>query len=171
MHRTYVEVPFIEDSHPNIYSDEWQSEIARGAFSVRGARLGLQAGAMRIGLTVYELDRGKRNVPYHAHLGVEEMLIVIRGRPTLRSPSGEKDLEEGAVIVFPPGRDGAHQLINRSDKLVRYLMLSSKSPADLIEYPDSGKISAQAGEFGTEGAIAYMLFTKDEAGYFEGEPD
>jgi hypothetical protein len=50
-------------------------------------------------------------------------------------------------------------------------MLSSKAPADLIEYPDSGKISAQGGEWGTEDAVAYMLSTAEQLGYFEGEPE
>ena len=51
------------------------------------------------------------------------------------------------------------------------LVLSSKALADVIEYPDSGKISAQGGEWGTPEAIAYMLATEPELGYFEGEPE
>jgi uncharacterized cupin superfamily protein len=54
---------------------------------------------------------------------------------------------------------------------VRFLMLSSKASADLIEYPDSGKISAQGGEWGSSEAVAYMLATEPQLGYFEGEPD
>jgi len=46
----------IEDPHPNIFSEEWQGEMAQGSFGVRGSRLGRQAGATRIGLAVYELD-------------------------------------------------------------------------------------------------------------------
>ena len=77
--------------------------------------------------------------------------------PTLRTPEGERELAEGEMVAFPPGREGAHQLINRGGKAVRFLMLSSKAGADLIEYPDSGKISAQGGEWGTPDAVAYML--------------
>jgi uncharacterized cupin superfamily protein len=160
-----------DDARPNIYSDEWQREIEHGDFAVRGARLGVPAGAGRIGLTVYELEPGKKNMPYHAHFGVEELVVVLRGTPTLRTPEGERELAEGEVTVFPAGRAGAHQLINRGDSAVRFLMLSSKASADLIEYPDSGKISAQGGEFGAPDAVAYMLATEPELGYFEGEPD
>ncbi len=78
---------------------------------------------------------------------------------------------EGEVVAFAPGRDGAHELINRGEAPARFLMLSSKALADVIEYPDSGKVSAQGGEWGTPEAIAYMLPTEPEMGYFEGEPE
>ncbi|HEX3734078.1 MAG TPA: cupin domain-containing protein [Solirubrobacterales bacterium] len=160
-----------DEARPNVYGEEWQREIEHGSFAVRGSRLGLAAGAGRIGLTVYELEPGKKNMPYHAHFGVEEMVVVLRGTPTLRTPEGERELAEGEVVAFPPGRAGAHQLINRGDSTARFLMLSSKAGADLIEYPDSGKISAQGGEWGSSEAVAYMLATGPELGYFDGEPD
>jgi hypothetical protein len=50
-------------------------------------------------------------------------------------------------------------------------MISSKASADVVEYPDSGKISAQSGEWGAPDAIAYRLAIEPELGYFEGEPD
>jgi hypothetical protein len=40
-----------------------------------------------------------------------------------------------------------------------------------MEFPDSGKVSAEGGEWGSPDAIAYMLATEPELGYFEGEPD
>ncbi|HKA67019.1 MAG TPA: cupin domain-containing protein [Solirubrobacterales bacterium] len=160
-----------EQAAANVYSEDWQREIEHGGFAVRGTRLGAIAGASRIGITVYELPPGKKNVPYHAHFGVEEAIVVLKGAPTLRTPEGERELAEGEVAVFPPGRSGAHQLINRGDSPARFLMLSSKASADLIEYPDSGKVSAQGGEWGTPDAVAYMLPTEPELGYFDGESD
>jgi uncharacterized cupin superfamily protein len=160
-----------DENRPNVFGDEWQRTMEQGSFGVRGTRVGAQAGAARVGLTVYELDPGKKNLPYHAHFGIEEVVVVLRGTPTLRSPEGERLLAEGEVVACPPGRAGAHQLINRSDSIVRYLMISSKALADLIEYPDSGKISAQGGEWGTPDAVAYMLSTAEQLEYFEGEPD
>jgi uncharacterized cupin superfamily protein len=160
-----------DKSRPNLYTDRWQREIEHGSFGVRGTRLGAQAGAERVGLTVYELDPGKKNLPYHAHFGIEEVIVVLRGTPTLRSPEGERILDEGEVVVCPPGREGAHQLINGGDSVVRYLMVSSKATADLIEYPDSGKVSAQGGDLGAPGSAAYMLATEPQMEYFEGEPE
>ncbi len=120
---------------------------------------------------MFELDPGARNLPYHAHHGIEEVIVVLAGRPTLRSPAGERELATGEVVCCPAGREGAHQLINRTAAAVRFLVVSSRSPVDLIEYPDSGKISAQAGEQGTPAWIAFMLAAEPQLGYFEGEPE
>jgi uncharacterized cupin superfamily protein len=155
----------------NVYTTDWQRTLDQGSYGVRAAPVGTQAGATQVGVSVYELDPGKRNLPYHAHFGVEEIVVVLRGTPTLRTPEGERELAEGEVVACPPGRAGAHQLINRSDGVVRFLMLSSKNSADLIEYPDSGKISAQAGKWGTPDAVAYMLPMEPQLGYFDGEPE
>ena len=160
-----------EEARPNIYTEERQRTMEQGGFAVRGSRVGGQAGATQVGVTVYELDPGKRNLPYHAHFGIEEVIVVLRGTPTLRSPEGERELAEGEVVACPRGRDGAHQLINRSEETARFLVLSSKAAADVIEYPDSGKVSAQGGEWGTPDAIAYMLPIASEVDYFEGEPE
>lgn len=158
-----------EQARPNVYADDWQRSVEHGGFAVRGSRVGMAAGATRLGMTVYELDPGKKNVPYHAHHGIEEVIVVLRGTPTLRSPEGERELAEGEVVACPPGRAGAHQLINRGATPARFLIVSSKAPADVIEYPDSGKISAQAGEWGTDSAIAYMVAMEPQLEYFAGE--
>lgn len=158
-----------EHAGPNVYTDTWDREVDHGAFGVRGTRVGAAAGATRLGMTVYELDPGRRNMPYHAHFGIEEVIVVLRGTPTLRSPDGERELAEGEVVACPPGRAGAHQLVNRSEAVARYLVVSSKAPADVIEYPDSGKVAAQAGEWGTPDAVAYLLAAEPQLDYFAGE--
>lgn len=153
----------------NVFSDDWQRNVDHGPFGMRGTSVGRAAGAHRLGATVYELDPGRRNLPYHAHFGLEEMLIVLRGRPTLRTPSGERELAQGEVVSFQPGRDGAHQLINNTEQPVRFLVLSSPAEADVIEYPDSGKVAARAGQWGTPEAVALTFRSGDSVDYFDGE--
>ncbi|HWB69303.1 MAG TPA: cupin domain-containing protein [Solirubrobacterales bacterium] len=160
-----------EQDRPNVYTEEWQRAMEHKGFGVRGTRVGAQAGTTQIGIAVYELDPGKKNLPYHAHFGIEEAIVVLRGTPTLRSPDGERVLAEGEVVSCPPGRDGAHQLINRSEAVARFLVISSKALADVIEYPDSNRVSAQGGDWGTPEAVAYMLSTEPQLEYFEGEPE
>jgi uncharacterized cupin superfamily protein len=155
--------------NPNIYTDAWEREVEHGGFKVRGTRVGAAAGAQRLGMTVYELDPGKRNMPYHAHFGIEELIVVLQGTPTLRSPEGERELAEGEVVACPAGRAGAHQLINRGEARARFLIVSSTASADVIEYPDSAKIGAQAGAWGTPDAISYLLPMEPQLPYFEGE--
>ena len=156
---------------PNIFTDVWERDVSHGPFSVRGTRVGAAAGAQRLGAGVFELAAGKRNLPYHAHHGIEELLVVLSGRPTLRSATGERELLAGDVVAFPAGSEGAHQLINRSSAGVRYLIVSTTATADLVEYPDSGKIGALGGVWGAPGAVAHMFSASQQVGYFDGEGD
>src|SRR5579863_4807115 len=104
----------MSETPPNVFTDAWEREVAHGRFELRGRRVGAAAGASALGAGVFELAAGKTNLPYHAHHGIEELLVVLSGRPTLRTPAGEQELVAGDVVAFPPGAHGAHQLINRT---------------------------------------------------------
>ena len=65
------------------------------------------------------------------------------GSPTLRSPEREALLRAGDVVCFPRGKDGAHQIINRTDSPIRVLMVSSMIRGEVIEYLDTGKVLAK----------------------------
>jgi uncharacterized cupin superfamily protein len=93
---------------------------------------------------MYELEPGDRLWPYHTHHANEEWMIVLRGRPTLRTPEGEQELAEDDVVAFPRGKEGFHQIRNATDSPVRVLMLSTLIAPDLVEYPDSGKVGARS---------------------------
>jgi uncharacterized cupin superfamily protein len=107
---------------------------------VRGERLLERAPDDRLRSAVWELDPGKASGQYHVHHATEELLIVLRGRPTLRTPEGERQLEEGDVVHFPSGPEGAHQVLNKSDAAVRFLMAASHSNLDVIEYLDDSQV-------------------------------
>jgi len=126
---------------PNIWSDEWDEASDEEWAAGRSTRL--PRGA-QLGATVYEIDPGRTSGYYHFHHGAEELLLVLRGRPTLRDPSGERVLEEGEVLHFSVGPEGAHQLLNRSDEPVRYLVASTRPSPEAVEYPDSGQLSVMA---------------------------
>jgi uncharacterized cupin superfamily protein len=100
--------------------------------------VGAQAGARELAANVYELDPGAVGSPLHVHHANEELLLVLAGTPSLRGPDGTQLLPAGAVVAFPPGRAGAHSLVNRSDAPVRYLVLSTTNRPDVVEYPDTG---------------------------------
>ena len=51
-------------------------------------------------------------------------------------------MKAGDVDCFPRGKDGAHQIINRTDSPIRVLVLSSMVGPDIIEYLDTGKVYA-----------------------------
>jgi uncharacterized cupin superfamily protein len=124
----------------NIWSDEWESlgesEWEAGTKSTR-----LPRGDV-LGATVYELPPGGGST-YHFHHGSEEILIALRGRLTIRTPDGDREFEEGEVVHFPSGPDGAHEQLNRTDAPVRYLVMGNRVSPEVVEYPDTRQITAQ----------------------------
>jgi uncharacterized cupin superfamily protein len=125
----------------NIFGDQdWDSESDREGYRHLVTAIGKRLGAVQLGASLYELPPGERTFPYHWETDSEEWLLVVSGRPTLRTPDGEQDLAPGDVVVFLRGPDGAHGLENRSEEPARVVLLSTKGPLDVIHYPDSGKL-------------------------------
>ena len=111
----------------NVYDLALESDPAEPAgFCRSAASIGPGLGAERLGGSVYELAPGESICPYHYEGVEEEWLMVLAGAPILRDPAGEHELAEGDVVCFPVGPDGGHQVTNRSDAVVRVLMLSTK---------------------------------------------
>jgi uncharacterized cupin superfamily protein len=104
------------------------------------ARFGPSIGATKLGASLYELPPGQSICPYHYEYPEEEWLVVLQGRPTLRHPAGEEVVEEGDVVCFPEGPQGAHKVTNSTEETVRVLMISTKHPTAVAVYPDSDKI-------------------------------
>ncbi len=131
------------------------------------ARLGRQAGTEKLGLSLFEVPPGETAYPYHWHLAEEELIIVLSGRPSLRTPEGWSELDAGDVLAFPVGERGAHQLVNRTDQPVRFLAFSNQAP-DIIIRPDSQTIGL-AERRPEGGGLAYYFRIADAIGYIEGE--
>jgi uncharacterized cupin superfamily protein len=154
----------------NFFHPEFEGSTDRPGFSGRRAQLGCQAGAQRLGASLFELESGSAPFPLHYHLGNEELLIVLGGRPSLRTAGGERLLDEGEIVAFPRGESGAHQVVNRSDEPVRVLIVSEMNAPDIVVRPESGKVSAFGRPPGGRGAgIHKVFFLRDEADFWEGE--
>ena len=128
-------------SAPNVFGDEWDSTDDWSGGGAKSKRL-VEPGP-ELGASVYELGPGN-SAAYHFHHGSEELLIVLRGRPTLGTPDGERLLAEGEVVHFRVGPDGAHGFRNDSDQPVRYVVAGIRVSPEVAEYPDVNKITAQA---------------------------
>jgi uncharacterized cupin superfamily protein len=141
-------------SDDNIWSEDWgeQGEDWSGGGGLAKA---LPRGAA-LGATVYELGRGNFGV-YHFHHRAEELLILLAGRPTLRTPAGSRVLEPGAVVHFPIGPPGAHGLTNDSDEPARFVMVSTRDAPEVVEYPDLGQITVQGPEGSQTGEQLWFI--------------
>ena len=126
----------------NVFNDEWgeQPEDWSGG---GGKSKRLVGSGPLLGASVYELGPGNLNV-YHFHHGSEELLIVLRGRPTLRTLEGERQLAEGEAVHFPTGPDGAHGIRNDTEENVRFVVAGTRVSPEVVEYPDLQQIAAQA---------------------------
>ena len=145
---------------------DWDGENDRDGYRHRMVRIGPRVGGgALLGGSLYELPPGERTWPYHYEVGCEEWLVVVSGRPTLRTPEGERELEAGDVAAFPEGPAGAHQLSNSTDEPCRVLLLSSKAPVAVVHFPDSGKV----GLWTEAGGYHAMLRSEPELEYWEGE--
>jgi uncharacterized cupin superfamily protein len=128
----------------NLNGDDWDRAEDRPGWRSRDAWVGAHIEAELIGGSMYELEPGNRLWPYHTHHANEEWLVVLRGRPTLRTPDGEQELAEGDVVCFRRGKRGAHQVRNGTETAIRVLMLSTLIQPDIVEYLDSGKVGARS---------------------------
>lgn len=126
----------------NVWDDDWGEQ--REDWSGGGGRSKrLVPSEPQLGASLYELEPGNFMV-FHFHHGSEELLVVLRGRPTLRAPAGERQLEEGEVVHFPTGPEGAHGLRNDTDEPVRYVMAGIRVSPEIAEYPDLKQVTGQS---------------------------
>jgi uncharacterized cupin superfamily protein len=148
----------------NVFKDEWDDPFPTPeGWRQHYKRLGVG----KLGLGLYELLPGQTQCPFHFHHGNDEALIVLSGRPMLRTPDGERQLEPGDVAQFPTGPGGAHQIVNRSNERARYVIAAVHVDPEIVEQVDSGKVLAMAK---TEGRPLRTIHRLDhEVDYFDGE--
>ena len=154
-------MPRVNISEPDFAYDPEDPEGFRSGM----LRLGTQLGAERTGTSVYELPPGQALCPYHYEYGEEEWLIVLSGRPSLRTPEGVSQLEPWDVVFFPIGPEGAHQVRNETADPVRVLMWSQVIVPSATAYPDSDKVGIWTGVEGED----VMVERSSDVPYFHGE--
>jgi uncharacterized cupin superfamily protein len=147
----------------NVFADDWEEIFP----PTEGWRSNMRrlAPQRTLGATLYELLPGQTQCPYHFHHGSEELVVVLSGRPALRTPDGERELHPGDAVHFPTGPQGAHQLINRTDEPARYVIAAANVSPEVIEYPDSGKVAAASREH----RFRTVQRLEGEVDYFDGE--
>ncbi len=150
----------------NLYRVSVEDDAGRpDGYHFAYARLAPQIGAAKVGATVYDLPPGQSSFPYHYEYGCEEWLLVVVGRPTLRHPGGEEELEPGDLICFPEGPEGAHKVTNATDETARIMILSTKASPAVAVYPDSDKV----GVFTEDQADDVMVRRESDVDYWDRE--
>jgi len=120
-------------------------------------------------MSVYVLDPGEKHLPYHFHHGAEELLLVLEGRPTLRTPAFARELRPGDVVHFARGAEGAHQVWNAQGEPARFVVAAASTTPEVVEYPDAGKVAAMAKTPSQRGPALWSLhFLESGVGYWDG---
>jgi uncharacterized cupin superfamily protein len=127
-------------SRPNIFDPAFDLGRDDPPYRWRRAFVGRQAGAQRLGASLFEVEPGAATFPLHAHFHNEELMVVIEGEPTLRTLDGTRRLATGEVVAFPAGRAGAHELTNPTEGRVRVLIVSTMLAPEINEFPDTGEL-------------------------------
>ncbi len=162
--------------HPNIVHVnhvEWSEQSYGQKFGYRRKSLSSATQGEKVGCSLYEVYPGRRAYPYHYHGANEEAIYVLEGSGTLRIAGEEIKISEGDYVTFHAGAEGAHQLINSSERVLRYLCFSTMIEPDVMVYPDSGKVGvfvgAAPGGPKEKRTLSKFLRGDAEVGYYEGE--
>jgi uncharacterized cupin superfamily protein len=123
-----------------------------------------QIGAQKLGYGVTVVPPGKRAFQFHNHRVNEEAFFILEGEGEVRIGSETFKIKQGDFIAHPPGGpETAHQIINTSDKELKYLSISTKLSPEIADYPDSKKFGILADDF------RYLGRAEQSLGYWDGE--
>ncbi len=106
-------------------------------------------------------------MPISYEYGEEEWVLVVEGKPSVRTPEGTEQLEPFDVAFFPKGPAGAHQIRNDTDSTVCILMWSTVVYPTATAYPDSDKVGVWTGDKAED----VILVRSSKVDYFHGEAD
>lgn len=156
----------------NFDTAETLREVREPLYDTVCARLGSGTAAVRLGISVDTLAPGKRGCPYHAHYAQEEAFVVLAGHGHLRVAGEMLEIGAGDVIFMPAGPDHPHQIVNTSDAPLKFLSIGTRDSPEVVEYPDSGKLLAQAAGLrdGQPVRVDHVFRGTDGLDYWDGEP-
>ncbi|MBH0238018.1 cupin domain-containing protein [Methylobrevis albus] len=144
------------------------------AFEARFAAIAAPLGARRLGARYVEIPPGRKGWPHHCHHANDELFVILGGSGTLRYGEETHAVAAGDVVVCPAGGpETAHQLIAGPTEALRYLAVSSMHDPDVMQYPDSGKVTVFAGAAPggdkTARRVSLTLRAADAVDYWDGE--
>ena len=161
-----------EATNPIVNVDDLELKwLRKGArFEVGLRDIDSLLGLDGIGVTLHVVPAGKTAWPYHRHHGNDELFLVLAGTGEYRVGERRLPIKAGDCIGAPAGGE-AHQIINSSADELRYIAFANHGRADVIEYPDSGRIAVDIAHgndkeppsiFSTSGRLSPL-------GYWDGE--
>ena len=97
------------------------------------------------------------------------LAVVLECEGSLRVAREMLPICAGDIICIPPGPAYPHQILNTSDKPLKYLSFSINAETEICEYPDSGKYLAFSRTNGPLLDGGRMHRAEDDLDYWDGE--
>ncbi len=116
-------------------------------FAARVGELGAPLGLRGLGAMLYEVPPGKTACPFHRHHTIDEMFVILSGEGVYRYGHQRIAVRAGDCLGAPAA-GAAHQIHNTGTVALRYIALSNNTNADVVEYPDSGRVRIDVGATG-----------------------
>ena len=139
-------------------------------FQSDSARVGPLIGATDLGYSYDVVQPGKGSCPFHSHRAEEEMFFIVKGTGLLRYGNETRKVRAGDFICCPVGGpETAHQLVNDSDAELAYISISTMMPAEVCEYPDSGKVGAYGEGLHGQPKFRHLTEMASNVDYWKGE--
>lgn len=123
------------------YPEPFASRMQKRTKRQLGDHFGLKA----FGVNLTELAPGGESALLHRHTTQDELVYILEGHPTLVTDQGEEELAPGMCVGFPAAGI-AHQLVNHTDELVRYLEIGDRHPDDAATYPNDDLAAAMGAD-------------------------
>jgi uncharacterized cupin superfamily protein len=105
-------------------------------------RLGVAAGAKRLGVALIEIDPGRRSTPPHSHADEDEAVLVLAGGGLSYQTSGPGDVRTYAIgvddLLWHPADGDAHTLIAGGEGLT-VLVVAEGSRTNITHLPRTGQ--------------------------------
>lgn len=156
----------------NFDSVEKQRERREPLYDTHCAHLAADTVASKLGISVDILAPGKASCPYHFHFAEEEAFVILEGSGTLRVAGERLAIVTGDTLFVPAGPEYPHQIINTSDRPLKYLSISTRASPEVVVYPDSNKylVRVRGEPQGSNAAFAHIASLDEDLDYWAAEP-
>jgi uncharacterized cupin superfamily protein len=118
----------------DVASHRWEY----GEVGATRRRLGITAGARRLGIALIEIDPGRRSTPPHSHVDEDEVFLVLAGGGLSYQTSGPDDVRTYTIgvddLVWHPANGDAHTLI-AGDEGLTVLVAAEGSRTNITYLP------------------------------------
>jgi uncharacterized cupin superfamily protein len=121
----------------NIANAPMSDNLNAGRYAIKRARITDMIGMEKLACSLYSVPPENTAFPYHTHASAEKLCIILEGEGTLRQDGVEYPIKAGDIIAAPVTT--AHQLLNTSNRDLKYLCIASDEAVDIVLYPDSKK--------------------------------